>query len=73
MTLLEFFQTQLIPLFGDIGLLTDMDMGILGTWTPAQIVTLIFVVMLFGCVSHFLTVVPYRLLLRLIQYRRWRG
>ena len=63
MTLLEFFQTQLIPLFGDIGLLTDMDMGILGTWTPAQIVTLIFVVMLFGCVSHFLTVVPYRLLL----------
>lgn len=73
MTLLEFFQMQLIPLFGDIGLLDEMNMGILGTWTPAQLVTTLFVVMLFGCIAHFLTIVPYRLLLRLIQYRRWKG
>ena len=62
MTLYEWIVDKLMPIFGDMSALE---------WAP-NILGYVFWSVLSLIVVHFVLVVPYRLILRVLRYRRWR-
>ena len=62
MTLFEWITEKLLPIFGDITA-TEGALDTFGT---------VFWFVLGLCVTHFLVYVPYRLILHVLHWKRWK-